>query len=161
MKYKTIFFILLLSSCSQNISKNNLSNTYYSKGFAYIYNEQDYLDKKISKRLNNELLEISNNKLRYGALIKIINNKTQDVIILKNKSKIRYPEFYKILITEKVAKKLNLDKEFPYVEILEIKKNKSFVAGEAKIFNEEKKIHSKAPVETVFIDNISSSCCSN
>ena len=70
--------------------------------------------------------------MRSGVLIKIINTKTQDAIILKNKSNIKYPEFYKILITEAVAQKLKLDNEMPLVELLEVKKNKSFVAGEAR-----------------------------
>ena len=38
---------------------------------------------------------------------------------------------------------------------MEIRKNKSFVAKKAKIFNEEKKIPSKAPVASVQISNIS------
>ena len=38
---------------------------------------------------------------------------------------------------------------------MEIKKNKSFIAEKAKIYNEEKKISSKAPVATVQISNIS------
>ena len=48
-------------------------------------------------------------------------------------------DFYRILITEEVAKKINLNKKLPLVEILELKKNKSFVAKKAKIFKEEKK----------------------
>ena len=59
------------------------------------------------------------------------------------------------MITDKVARELNLTKEFPFVEILELKKNKSFVAKKTKIYKEEEKIHSNAPVETVKIDNIS------
>ena len=43
----------------------------------------------------------------------------------------------------------------PILEIIEIKKNKSFVAEKAKIFSEEKKISSKAPVANVQISNIS------
>ena len=43
----------------------------------------------------------------------------------------------------------------PILEIIEIKKNKSFVAKKAKIYNEEKKIPSKAPVASVQISNIS------
>ena len=43
----------------------------------------------------------------------------------------------------------------PLLEIIEIKKNKSFVAEKAKIYNEEKKIPSKAPVANVQISNIS------
>ena len=53
------------------------------------------------------------------------------------------------------ACKLGLNNEFPIVEVIEIKKNKSFVAEKAKIYTEEKKISSKAPVETVKISNIS------
>ena len=60
--------------------------------------------------------------------------------------KSRYPIFYEILITNPIAKEINLNKEVPYVEIEEVKKNKSFVAQEAKIFNEEKNTF-KAPVE--------------
>ena len=41
------------------------------------------------------------------------------------------------------------------LEIIEIKKNKSFVAQKAKIYNEEKKIPSKAPIASVQISNIS------
>ena len=43
----------------------------------------------------------------------------------------------------------------PMVEVIEIKKNKSFVAAKTKIFKEEEKIHNNAPVETVKINNIS------
>ena len=88
-------------------------------------------------------------------MIKLINPKTNDFIILKNNKKINYPDFYKILITEPVAEKLNLIKNLPLIEVIEIKKNKSFVAKKTKIYNEEKKIHSNAPVEIVKIDNIS------
>ena len=155
MKFKYFILLFFLCHCAQNIKTSSDKKLYYSKGFAYIYNDKDFTNKIISKKLNNEFLQISNNKLRSGVLIKIINTKTQDAIILKNRSNIGYPEFYKILITKAVAQKLKLDNEMPLVELLEVKKNKSFVAGEAKIFNEEKKIHSNAPVEKVKIDNIS------
>ena len=105
--------------------------------------------------MNNNSLEIAHNALRAGTLIKLINPKTNDFIILKNNKKINYPDFYKILITEPVAEKLNLIKNLPLIEVIEIKKNKSFVAKKTKIYNEEKKIHSNAPVEIVKIDNIS------
>jgi hypothetical protein len=59
------------------------------------------------------------------------------------------------LITKPVAEKLNLDTDLPILEIIEIKKNKSFIAEKAKIYNEEKKISSKAPVASVQISNIS------
>ena len=39
--------------------------------------------------------------------------------------------------------------------MIEVKKNKSFVAKKTKIFKEEEKIYNNAPVEVVTIDNIS------
>ena len=88
-------------------------------------------------------------------MIKVINPKTNDSIVVKNTKRINFPDFYKILMTEEAAKKLNIDKEKPFVEIIEIKKNKSFVAKKAKIFQEEKKISSNAPITSVTISNIS------
>ena len=100
-------------------------------------------------------LQISINTLKLGALIKLVNPDTNESIILKNSKKIKYPDFYKILITKKVSEKLRLDNNLPLVEILELKKNKSFIAKKAKIFNEEKKISSNAPITSVEISNIS------
>ena len=105
--------------------------------------------------MNNEVMQISHQNLRTGTLIKIINPKNNESIVLKNIKRIGYPNFYKILITETVAKKLDLNLDLPLLEIIEIKKNKSFVAEKAKIYNEEKKIPSKAPVASVQISNIS------
>ena len=99
-------------------------------------------------------LQIAHNKLAPGTLIKLTNLESNESIILKNYKKLEYPEFYKILLTKKVADKLNLDIELPLVELIEIKKNKSFIAKKTIIYNEEKKIFSSAPVEIVKIDNI-------
>ena len=76
-------------------------------------------------------------------------------IILKNSRKIKELDFYKILITKPVSNELALNKEIPFVEIQEIKKNKLFVAQKAKMFKEERSIHNKAPVEKITINNIS------
>ena len=156
MKFKLLILIFFVSSCVQGNFNSPKSKVFFnSKGLAYIYNNKDYENKIIKQKLDNDELQIAHKKLRPGSLIKIINLKTNDEIIIKNTKKINYPDFYKILITEKVAKKLNLTEELPFVEILEIKKNKSFVAKKTKIYKEEEKIHSNAPVETVKIDNIS------
>ena len=52
---------------------------------------------------------------------------TKKNIKLKTDFRINYPDFYKILLTKRVSDLLELDKDFPYVEIEEIKKNKSFI----------------------------------
>ena len=112
---------------------------YNSKGFAYIYNDEDYKNNIIKGKLNNSLLQVSHASLKNNALIKIINPKTNDSLTIRNFKRIEYPDFYKILITKKVAEKLNIQSDLPLIEILEIKKNKSFIAKKAKIYNEEKK----------------------
>ena len=155
MKFKLLFSILFfLVSCTTS-SKLYDKTPFNSSGFAYIYNDNDYENNFIKGKLDNTKLEISNSELKLNSLIKIINPKTKESMVLKNTKKIEYPDFYKIIITEKVAKKLNINAELPFVEISEIKKNKSFVAKKAKIFNEEKKLPSNAPVTSVEISNIS------
>ena len=155
MKFKLVLFIFLLFSCSPNLTTFNQNKNYSAKGFAYIYNYYDFKNKIIKGKLNNNLMQISHQNLKVGTLLKITNPKNKESIVLKNIKRIRYPDFYKILITESVAQKINLDKELPIIEIFEIKKNKSFVAKKAKIYNEEKTIPSKAPVASVQISNIS------
>ena len=155
MKFKLLLFIFLLFSCSSNLTTFNQNKNYSAKGFAYIYNDYDFKNKIIKGKLNNNLMQISHQNLKAGTLLKITNPKNKESIVIKNVKRIRYPDFYKILITESVAQKINLDKELPIIEIFEIKKNKSFVAKKAKIYNEEKTIPSKAPVASVQISNIS------
>tara|TARA_B100001057_G_C22578562_1_gene844044 strand:+ start:65 stop:799 length:735 start_codon:yes stop_codon:yes gene_type:complete len=155
MKYRLLLIFFIICSCTQNFTKSELKKPFTSKGFAYIYSETDFSNKIIRKRMDENLLQIAHNKLRMGSLIKIINIRTNDSVVLRNTKKIDYPEFYKILITKPVADKLNLNKEIPLVEVIELKKNKSFIAKKTKIFKEEEKIHNNAPVETVKIDNIS------
>ena len=155
MQYKLLIIIFFLFSCSASSINLNNKTSYNAKGFAYIYNEEDYLAKIIKGKLDNSKLQVSHQKLKINTLVKIINPKTKEYVVIKNLKKIEYPDFYKILITKEIAKKLNLNTDLPLVEILEIKKNKSFVAKKAKIFNEEKKISSNAPVASVQISNIS------
>ncbi len=131
-----------------------MKEPYAANGFAYIYNEPDFNEKIIKGKMNNDILQISHQNLKTGTLIKITNPKNKESLVLKNIKRIRYPEFYKVLITEAVAQKLKLDINLPILEIIEVKKNKSFIAKEAKTFTEEKKISSKAPVENIQISNI-------
>ena len=100
MKYKLILLYLLLTACAQNYTSLEVNKSFNSKGFAYIYNEDDFINKIIKRKLDNNSLQIAHNKLRPGSLIKIINIKTNDSIILRNNKKFQYPEFYKNLDTE-------------------------------------------------------------
>ncbi len=155
MKFKIIIIFFFITSCSLEYSPSSLKKNYTSKGFAYIYNDFDYEERIIKGKMNNNNMQISHQNLRTGALIKLINPKNKESVTLKNIKRIKYPNFYKILITEPVAQKLKLNEDLPLLEIIEIKKNKSFIAEKAKIYNEEKKVPSKAPVASVEISNIS------
>ena len=155
MKFKIIFVLLITAACTSQFSTINQKKPYSSKGFAYIYNDLDFEEKIIKGKMNNDIMQISHQNLRIGTLIKIINLKNNESVVLKNIKRIKYPSFYKVLITKPVAEKLAIDQNLPLIEIIEIKKNKSFVAKKAKIYKEEKKIPSKAPVASVEISNIS------
>ena len=155
MKFKIIFILFLVLSCSTPFSTINQKKPYTAKGIAYIYNDFDFNEKIIKGKMNNNKMQISHQNLRTGALIKIINPINNKNLILKNTKRIKYPDFYKVLITSNVAEKLNLDPNLPLLEIIEVKKNKSFIAEKAKIYNEEKKTASNAPITSVQISNIS------
>ena len=155
MKFKLIIILLLLSSCVPQNKTFNIKKPYLAKGIAYVYSDIDYQKKIIKGKMNNNKMQVSHQNLKTGTLIKIINPKNKKSVVLNNIKRIRYPDFYKILITKPVMERLELNVNLPILEIIEIKKNKSFIAKKAKIFNEEKTIPSNAPVTSVKISNIS------
>ena len=154
MKYRYLLIFILLFSC-KNIKVNGYNKLVYgSKGFAYIYTEDDLEEKIIKKKINSEKIILAHNSVRRGALIKVTNPNNGKNIILKNSFKLDYPDFYKVLITKSLSKELGLNENIPYVEVEEIKKNKSFIAKKAEMHDEEKQLHVKAPVEKIKISNI-------
>ncbi len=155
MKFRLILILFFILSCTSQFSTINQNKPYTATGFAYVYNDFDFNQKIIKGKMNNNIMQISHQNLKTGTLVKIINPNNNKSVILKNIKRIKYPDFYKILITDPVVKELDLNTELPLLEIIEIKKNKSFVAKKAKIYKEEEKIPSKAPVASVQISNIS------
>ena len=49
-----------------------------------------------------------------------------------------------------------LDPKEPYVDLVLISQNSTFIAKKAKTFNEEKNVDEKAPVDGIKIDNLGS-----
>ena len=147
MKYKLIFFFFLVS-CTNYSSGINKKSGYSSRGFAYV-------EQNPPLTLKNDNFFISHNKLRVGTKLRIINPENKKSLELKIKKKIQYDNFYKALISKSIADVLDLSLEFPYIEIIEIKTNKSFVAKRAITDVEEKKIANKAPIGAININNIS------
>ena len=68
--------------------------------------------------------------------------------------KIDFPKIFNVLISNKIALILEIDKNNPYVEIIEIKKNKKFVAKKSSTHDEEKIVAEKVPVNKIKIDNL-------
>tara|TARA_B100000886_G_scaffold339463_1_gene305014 strand:+ start:211 stop:951 length:741 start_codon:yes stop_codon:yes gene_type:complete len=156
MKFNLTLIVMLLFSCStNNLNYSKSKKTFKSTGFALIYDKHDYDNKYVNIKLKNDKPLASHAWLKAGTMLRITNPDNKKSLILENQRKSKYPSFYKILINEKAASKLEIEKLLPYVEIQEIKKNKSFVAKKAEMFSEEKKIDNKAPVTKVKIDNIS------
>ena len=135
-------------SCANYSSNTEKKSGHSSSGFAFI-------DQNILSDTTNTNFFVSHNKLRTGAKIRITNPENNKNLELSIKKKIKYDDFYKVFISKSVAKELDLSLEFPFVEINEIKSNKSFIAKKAITDVQEKKIANKAPVEKININNIS------
>ena len=147
MKYSIIFFLFLTSCASYDgYSKNKF--TYSAKGFTYVIPNSVYIKDQTS-------FFVSHNKLRRGAKLRITNPRNKEFLDVVVNKKIKYDDFYKVLISSNIAIKLDLNLDFPFVEISEIKSNKSFIAKKAITENVEKKIANKAPVEKIDINNLS------
>ncbi len=155
MKFKTLLIFFFIASCvTGNYSKSSFQ-PYDSKGFVLIYEDADLLNKIVSKKLDSSKLQIAHKYLKRNTLLVLTNPDNKKSIELKVSKKTEYPNFFKLLITKKVAKELELDSEFPYLEINQRVENRSFIAKKAKIFSEERNVLEKVPVTKIKIDNIS------
>ena len=155
-----IFIFVFLFSCTQDmkiIKKNSKVRkpTYSSKGFALIYEDSIFESKIVNKKLNNDQNYVLHSFLKNNTLVSISNPFNSKSLIAKIKKTFNYPSIYNIVITKKMAKNLELDINNPYVEVLTIKKNDKFIAKEASIFEEEKKVANKAPVTSININDLS------
>ena len=155
MKFSLIFIIFFLFSCSNGTFNTNNNKSYTSKGFALIYDENDYQNKIISTKLNPNNIEIGHNQLNKNSYVVITNPINKKSLTLKVSKKVKYPDFFKVLITEKLANELNLNPKMPYIEIEKRVKNKSFVAKKAVTHSEEKNVLTKVPITKVKINDIS------
>jgi hypothetical protein len=162
MNYKSIlivFFIFLLG-CEQNNLKKNVVNKeimskYKNSGFTLVYDPVLKKEKKISKKIDNKSLFIFHKSLKKNSFVKItnpINQKTVIAEVISNK--VRFSDFYNSVITSRIADELSLNLNEPYIDLVLISQNSTFIAKKAKTFDEEKKVAVKAPVDGIQIDNL-------
>jgi hypothetical protein len=159
-KFKHFFLIFFLFSCVEDvklINRNNIQvkKTFISKGFTLIYNDNLIKEKTIKKRIDSREYVILHSFLKRNTYVKIFNPINSKTVIAKVKYKTNYPIIYNSVITNRIAEELELNYEDPYVEIIEIRKNDTFIVKKAKTFDEEKNVANKAPVTDININVIS------
>ena len=151
-------YIITLYACAdynQNKAIHEKPKQYFSSsGFALIYEDNLYTQKILNKKINNEDAKVMHNLLKTNTTIRIINPANSKIIETKIYKKANYPKIFTIVVSEKIASILELDLDNPFVEVIEVKKNKTFVAKKTNIYEEEKNVAEKAPVDEIKMDNL-------
>ena len=161
MNYKIFFIIsiLLINSCTSiNVDKTGLDKgdkQYSNRGFSITFDEKLFLNKEISKKIDNRSYLIFHRTLKKNSNVKITNLLNNKSVIAKVKSnRVNFPFFYNSVITKRISEDLELDGKEPYVSLELIVNNSSFVAKTSKMFEEEKNVAQKAPIDGIQINDL-------
>ncbi len=162
MNYKSVIFILLsflLLSCeisTVNKSKKidlEIKKKYKNVGFALIFDTNSNDIKELEKRS----LNIYHKSLKKRSIVKITNPENGKYIIAEVKSnRVKFSNFYNSVLSLRIAEELDLDLKEPYVEIILVSKDSTFIAKKAKMFEEERSVAEKAPVDGIQINDLNS-----
>ena len=160
MKFKKIFFLLFIihvTGCDQlnNKQTNKLElkseRKYKNIGFTLIYNNDLNL-----KKLDQRSLQIFHKTLKAKSQVKITNPLNNKSLIAEIKSnRVSFSDFYNSIITNRIAEELEIDLSEPYIEIILISKDSTFVANKVKTFEEEMEVAQKVPIDGIQISNLS------
>ena len=162
MSYKYfifIFFIFFIYGCEPINVKNKklnfeIENRYKNSGFALIYNDELEGIKEIEPRS----LMIYHKNLKKKSMVKITNPINGLSLIAEVKSnKIKFSNFYNAVLSNRIAQTLELDENEPYINIVLISKDSTFIAKKAKTFEEESVVAEKAPVDGIQINDLNES----
>ncbi len=159
MKFSNLIFLIsliFLTNCNQyKIEKSSILNLksakkYKNSGFTLIYDENLNL-----KKLDQRSLKIFHKTLKTKSQVKITNLLNNKSLIAEVKSnKVNFSNFYNSVITNRIAEKLEIDASEPYVEIVLISKDSTFIVKKAKTFDEEKEVAQKAPIDGIQISDL-------
>ena len=151
MNYKSliiIFFIFLLG-CEQNKLNKNVLNQeivtkYKNSGFALVYDSVLKKEKKISKKIDNRSLVIFHKSLKKNSFVKITNPVNQKTVIAEVASNnVMFSDFYNSVITSRIASELLLNLNEPYIDIVLISENSTFMQKRLKPSTKKKKLQKK------------------
>ena len=162
MNYKILILIFLfIYSCTANtVNKNKLETNvqtefFSNKGFALIFNDDLKKKKLISKKIDNRSLIIFQKNLKKDTKVKITNLLNNKSILATVGHSSKYPNFYNSVVSKRIFDELELSSFEPYVEIVTILTNTTFLAKKAKMYDEEKKVANKAPVDGISVSDLS------
>ena len=162
MNFKIILiFILFLYSCETkniNISNRDIISSdinFSNRGFALVFDESLNKKKIINKKIENRSLIVFQRNLKKNTNVKITNLLNNKSILAKVGVNSTYPNFYNSVISKRIYKELGLDSDEPYIEIVSVSSNTTFLAKKSKMFDEEKEVADKAPVEGISISDLS------
>ena len=157
MNYKKLIFVFFIFLYGCEVSTDNKKikfkpeKKYVNSGFALIYNE----DLDNIKEIEPRSLMIYHKTLKKKSMVKITNPVNGISLIAEVKSnKIKFSNFYNSVLSSRIAKTLKLDYEEPYVEIVLISKDSTYIAKKAKTFEEESVVAEKAPVDGIQINDL-------
>ena len=153
-------YIITLHACADySVNegiKKNVKQYYSSSGFALIYEDDLYIQKVVNKKIdNNEDIKVMHNLLKTNTPIKIINPINSKIVETKIYKRANYPKIFTVVVSAKIASILELDLDNPFVEVIEVKNNKTFIAKKTNTFDEEKNVAEKAPVDEIKMDSLS------
>ena len=160
MNYKlffVIFFNFLILGCNQSslkVSENKnleLLEKYNNSGFALISNDKQ----KNIKNLDPRSLNIYHKSLKKKSIVKITNPSNGKYLIAEVRSnRVKFSNFYNSILSLRIAEELELDFDEPYIELVLVSKDSTFIAKKAKMFEEERSVAEKAPVDGILINDL-------
>ena len=152
-----ILFSLLLSSCETSLNHQskskvvNFENKYSNSGFSLVYND----NLSNIKELELRSLDIYHKILKKNSTVKITNLLNGKYLIANVKSnRENFSNFYNSILSLRIAEELELDLTEPYIEIVLVSKNSTFIAKKAKMFDEERTVAEKAPIDGIQINDL-------
>ena len=159
MKFRNIIFLIILLftvGCDPNNSRKTTElnfkpeKKYKNTGFTLVYDENLDL-----KKLDQRSLQIFHKNLKAKSHVKITNPLNNKSLIAEIKSnRVKFSSFYNSVITNRIAELLEINLSEPYIEIVLISQDRTFIASKAKTFDEEKEVAQKAPIEGIQISNL-------
>ena len=156
---KIFILTFFLFGCNQSTTNSpfklntKIPKKYINTGFALIYDDK----MKSIKKLEPRSLDIYHRTLKKKSKVKITNLKNGISLIAEVKSnKIKFSNFYNSILSSRIAETLDLDITEPYIEIILISNNSTFIAKKAKTFEEERSVAEKAPIDGIKISDLNS-----